>query len=117
MPPKRRGKTVIEIDEEARAEQRAIEAQAVASNHAVLNPEIRIKNTNTGRAYLRGDAGGLIEFAGAAMAVTAVYLLVGLGWALLAGGAALLIGAEFVYFDVRFRVPLPKRPHLKRGRK
>lgn len=53
----------------------------------------------------------VIEAVGAAMSVTAVYLLAGLGWALVAGGTFLIVGAEYVYSGLHVRIPLPRKPH------
>lgn len=63
------------------------------------------------RYHLNLNTGNLIEVAGVAMLVTALYLLEGLGWALLGGGIALIIGAELVYGASSLRIPLPRRPH------
>ena len=105
-----RGKTALELQEEAMRNQREIEEAARLSNQRTLNP-VLVPKQQTGRYYIRYSIGNWLELAGAAMAVTAVYLLAGLAWCLVAGGAVLLIGAEFIYFDSRVRIPLPHIPH------
>jgi hypothetical protein len=71
-------------------------------------PDIELPST---RKRLRVYVGGWIEVFGAAMTVTAVYLLTSLPWALVAGGVFLLIAAELVYDGTILRLPLPRRPH------
>ena len=51
-----------------------------------------------------------LEVAGAAMCTTGVYIIAGLGVALIVGATALIVAAEFVYGDPVF-VTLPKPPH------
>jgi hypothetical protein len=52
-----------------------------------------------------------LEWAGAAMCTTGVYLIAGLGVALIVGATALIVAAEFIYGDpVLIHVPRPPHP-------
>jgi hypothetical protein len=56
------------------------------------------------------NIGQHLEIAGAAMCVTGVYLIAGLGVALIIGATALIVAAEFIYGDPIF-IKLPRLPH------
>ena len=51
-----------------------------------------------------------LEICGAAMFSTGIYLVVGLGGALLAGSIFLIVSAEFVYGETIY-IKIPKAPH------
>jgi len=51
-----------------------------------------------------------LEICGAAMGTTGVYIIAGLGVALIVGATALIVAAEFVYGEAVY-VTLPKAPH------
>jgi hypothetical protein len=57
------------------------------------------------------NVGQYLEIAGAAMCVTGVYLIAGLGVALIVGATALIVAAEFIYGDPLMvkapRIPKP----------
>jgi hypothetical protein len=63
------------------------------------------------RYHLAINAGNVLEFFGAAMGTTAMYLYVGLPAALGLGAVLLILGAEFSLADHVWRVPLLLRPH------
>lgn len=63
-----------------------------------------------GRSRVVLDLGNLLELAGVVLACFAVAQLAGAAWALLAGGVALIVGAELVYDGHLLRIPLPHRP-------
>jgi hypothetical protein len=56
------------------------------------------------------NIGQYIEVAGAAMLTTGVYLIAGLGVALIVGAACLITAAEFIYGNPVY-VTLPRNPH------
>lgn len=66
------------------------------------------------RSRLVINAGNLIEFIAGACAVAGVYGLAGVFWALIVTAVLLVIGAEFIYGDKPWRVPLPLRPQPQR---
>jgi hypothetical protein len=51
-----------------------------------------------------------LEICGAAMGTTGVYIIAGLGVALIVGATALIVAAEFVYGDTVY-VKIPRAPH------
>lgn len=63
------------------------------------------------RYVVRLKAGDVLELAAAAMVVCGIYLLAGLGWCLISGGIAVVIGAEILYSNHVWAVPLPRIPH------
>jgi hypothetical protein len=63
------------------------------------------------------NIGQYLEIAGAAMCVTGVYLIAGLGVALIVGAVALVVAAEFVYSDP-VMIKHPRTPHpIQRAKK
>jgi hypothetical protein len=63
------------------------------------------------RRHLHINAGNVLEFFGAAMGTTAMYLYVGLPAALGLGAMLLILGAEFSLSDHVWRLPMFLRPH------
>jgi hypothetical protein len=62
------------------------------------------------RPQLTFPVANYVEFAGASMLTTGVYLLAGLGWALVAGALILIVASELVLGD-NLSVTLPRPPH------
>jgi hypothetical protein len=60
------------------------------------------------------NLGQWLEVFGAAMCTTGVYIIAGLGVALVVGAVFLVVAAEFVYGGAPLMVTLPRTPHLIR---
>ena len=53
----------------------------------------------------------MLELIAASMIVCGIYLLAGLGWCLISGGLTVVVGAEILYNNHIWTIPLPRRPH------
>ncbi len=62
------------------------------------------------RTHVVVNVGNVLELAGAGVGCYGVAVLAGVGWALVAAGVVLVVGAELVYDSHGLRVPLPRRP-------
>jgi hypothetical protein len=62
------------------------------------------------RSRLVINVGNLLELLGAVAACVGVGLLAGLAFALILAGILLVVGAELIYDQHVWRVPLPHRP-------
>lgn len=63
------------------------------------------------RSYAKFHVGNAFEVASAILVCTAVGFLLPWYWALIPGGAFLLVGAEFLYDETVLRIPIPHIPH------
>lgn len=66
------------------------------------------------RRKLHVNVGNLLELAGAILAVCGVYLVAGLGFALILAAVLCIAAAEFVYDVHTWHLPLPRKPAPRR---